>query len=139
MKLRWDQLQRHVAEPLRPVYVVHGDEILLLQEAGDTLPRAARSQGYSERELHHADRGADWGELLASANTLSLFGDRKLLEIRFSGKPDAAAAAALEGAEPPPDAWCWSLPRDSQGVWAPSRDGGLQGLDLRSVGAGRRC
>lgn len=105
MKLRWDQLPRHAADPLRPVYAVHGDEILLLQEAGDLLRQAARAQGYSERELYHADRGADWDELLASANTLSLFGDRKLLEIRFSGKPDASAAAALEkyAADPAPD------------------------------------
>lgn len=105
MKLRPDQLPRHVNEPLRPVYVVHGDEILLQQEAADTLRQAARRQGFSERELHHAERGADWNELLASANNLSLFGDRKLLEIRFSGKPDATAAATLEkyAADPSPD------------------------------------
>lgn len=105
MKLRQDQLPRHATEPLRPVYVVHGDEVLLQQEAADSLRKAARQQGFSERELHHAERGADWNELLASANNLSLFGDRKLLEIRFSGKPDASAAAALEkyAADPSPD------------------------------------
>lgn len=105
MKLRQDQLPRHVTEPLRPVYVVHGDEVLLQQEAADTLRQAARKQGFSERELHHAERGADWNELLASANNLSLFGDRKLLEIRFSGKPDASAASTLEkyAADPSPD------------------------------------
>jgi DNA polymerase-3 subunit delta len=105
MKLRQDQLPRHVNEPLRPVYVVHGDEVLLQQEAADTLRQAARKQGFSERELHHAERGADWNELLASANNLSLFGDRKLLEIRFSGKPDSSAASTLEkyAADPSPD------------------------------------
>ncbi len=105
MKLRQDQLPRHVSEPLRPLYLVHGDEILLQQEAADLLRRAARQQGFSERELHHAERGADWNEMLASANNLSLFGDRKLLEIRFSGKPDATAAATLEkyAADPSPD------------------------------------
>lgn len=105
MKLRPDQLARHGSEPLRPLYVVHGDEVLLQQEAADTLRQAARKQGFSERELHHAERGADWNELLASANNLSLFGDRKLLEIRFSGKPDATAASALEkyAADPSPD------------------------------------
>lgn len=105
MKLRPDQLSRHVSEPLRTIYVLHGDEILLQQEASDTLRQAARKQGFSERELHHAERGADWNELLASANNLSLFGDRKLLEIRFSGKPDTVAAAALEkyAADPSPD------------------------------------
>lgn len=105
MKLRADQLARHCSAPLRPLYVVHGDEVLLQQEAADTLRKAARAQGFSERELHHADRGADWNELLASANNLSLFGDRKLLEIRFSGKPDAGATAALEryAQDPAPD------------------------------------
>lgn len=105
MKLRWEQLGRHVRDPLQPLYVVHGDEVLLLQEAGDLLRRAARAQGFSERELWHAERGADWNELLASANNLSLFGDRKLIEIRFTGKPDAAAASALEryAASPSPD------------------------------------
>lgn len=105
MKLRWDQLPRHVRDPLLPVYLLHGDEILLQQEAGDLMRQAARAQGFSERELFHAERGADWNELLASANNLSLFGDRKLIEIRFTGKPDAAAAAALEryAASPAPD------------------------------------
>lgn len=96
MKLRWDQLQRHVREPLLSVYALHGDEILLQQEAADLLRQAARAQGFSEREVFHAERGADWNEMLASANNLSLFGDRKVIEIRFTGKPDAAAAAALE-------------------------------------------
>lgn len=105
MKLRYEQLARHLQSPLQPVYLLAGDEILLQQEAADSLRQAARQQGFSERELHHAERGADWGELLASANTLSLFGDRKLLEIRFSSKPDAAAASALEkyAANPSPD------------------------------------
>jgi DNA polymerase-3 subunit delta len=105
VKLRADQLARHAAEPLRPIYLVHGDEILLQQEACDTLRQAARRQGFNERELHHAERGADWNDLFASANNLSLFGDRKLLEIRFGGKPDAAAAAVLEryAADPSPD------------------------------------
>lgn len=105
MKLRLDQLARHTQEPLQPVYALYGDEALLMQEAADALRAAARRQGFTERELAHAERGFDWNEMLASANTLSLFGDRKILEIRFSGKPDAQAAAALESyaQNPSPD------------------------------------
>lgn len=105
MKLRLDQLARHAEQPLAPVYVLFGDETLLMQEAADLLRRAARHQGFTERELNHAERGVDWNELLASANTLSLFGDRKIIEIRFSGKPDTQAAAALEryAQNPSPD------------------------------------
>lgn len=105
MKLRLDQLGRHVRERLLPLYVVHGDEMLLQQEAADLLRQAARAQGHTEREVHHAERGLDWSELIASLNTLSLFGDRKIVEIRFNGKPDSTAAAALEkyAADPSPD------------------------------------
>lgn len=105
MKLRFDQLSRHAKEPLAPVYVVHGDETLLQQEATDLLRRAARAQGFTEREVHHAERGMDWNELLASANTLSLFGDRKIVEVRFTNKPDATAAGILEkyASNPSPD------------------------------------
>ena len=105
MKLSWDQLPRHVKDPLAAVYVVHGDEILLQQEATDLLRRAARAQGYTEREVHHAERGMDWSALLASINTLSLFGDRKIVEVRFSGKPDSSAASMLEkyAGNPSPD------------------------------------
>ena len=105
MKLRADQLPRHTQEPLLPVYAIYGDETLLVQEAADTLRAAARKQGFTERELMHADRSADWNELLASANTMSLFGDRRIIEVRFTGKPDAQATAALEkySQNPSPD------------------------------------
>jgi DNA polymerase-3 subunit delta len=105
MKLRPDQLARHLQEPLKAVYLIFGEETLLVQEAADALRAAARRQGFSEREVMHGERGADWNELLASASNMSLFGDRKIIEVRFSGKPDAQAAAALEqyAQNPSPD------------------------------------
>lgn len=105
MKLRFEQIARHTEQTLSPIYVLFGDETLLVQEGADLIRRAARKHGFTERELHHADRGFDWNELLASANTMSLFGDRKIIEIRLSGKPDAAASSALESyaKNPSPD------------------------------------
>lgn len=104
MKLRPEQLERHLREPLRPVYVLSGDEPLLLQESADAIRQAAVAQGYSERERHSIERGFDWNALLAGSNSLSLFAERKLLELRFSGKPDAGAAEALiELAGRPPE------------------------------------
>jgi len=95
MKLRPEQLDSHLREPLRPVYVISGDEPLLLQESADAIRRAAAAQGYGERERHGIERGFDWNALLAGSNALSLFAERKLMELRFAGKPDATAAEAL--------------------------------------------
>lgn len=105
MKLRPEQLARHLQEPIKPVYAIYGEEPLLIQEAADTLRAAARKQGCTDREIMHAERGADWNELLASASNLSLFGDRKLIEVRFNGKPDTEAANTLEryAERPSPD------------------------------------
>jgi DNA polymerase III subunit delta len=102
-KLRADQLTATVAKSLAPVYLVSGDEPLLIQESCDQIRKAARTQGFTEREIFHAETNFDWNQLLASANSLSLFSDKKIFEIRMpSGKPgDKGTKAILEYLENP--------------------------------------
>jgi DNA polymerase-3 subunit delta len=105
-RLNVDQLSAHCAGRLLPIYIISGDEPLLLQEACDTLRQAARQQGYTERELYHADGNLDWQQLLQNANSLSLFADRKIIEVRNpTGKLSDAAKQALlaYSANPNPD------------------------------------
>ena len=96
MNLRSEQLESHLARTLAPLYVVHGDEPLLALEAADALRAAARRQGCEERELLIVERGFDWSALTAAGASLSLFGTRKLIELRIpSGKPGTDGAAAI--------------------------------------------
>jgi len=96
MALRAEQLQAQLAKSLAPLYVVHGDEPLLALEAADSVRAAARKAGYREREVFFAERGFDWSELLHAGASLSLFGDRKIVELRIpSGKPGAQGAEAI--------------------------------------------
>jgi len=96
MALRAEQLQAQLAKSLAPLYVVHGDEPLLALEAADAVRAAARRAGYREREVFFAERGFDWSELLHAGASLSLFGDKKLVELRIpSGKPGAQGAQAI--------------------------------------------
>ena len=96
MKLRAEQLQQHLKGGLSPVYFICGDEPLLAQEAADAIRAAARAQGFAERELFHANPGFDWQQLLAEANALSLFADKKVLELRIdNGKPGDKGSKAL--------------------------------------------
>ncbi|MCL6416714.1 DNA polymerase III subunit delta [Aestuariirhabdus sp. Z084] len=96
MKLRAEQLASHLKKGLAPLYLVSGDEPLLQQECCDAIRHAARDQGISERELMHAEAGFDWSELYESANSLSLFSDRKLIELRIpNGKPGDKGSKAL--------------------------------------------
>lgn len=105
MRCRPEQLARLLAEPLRPLWVISGDEPLLVQECQDAIRAAATRQGFGERERHHVDRGFDWSSWLGDSQALSLFSERKLVELRFPNKPDAGATAALAewAARPPED------------------------------------
>lgn len=98
MKLNSAQLGKHLQGNLSPVYVVSGDEPLLCQEAADAIRAATRQQGFSERQVFNADNNFDWGNLLQAGASLSLFADKRLLELRLpNGKPgDKGAAALLE-------------------------------------------
>ncbi|MBD1553477.1 DNA polymerase III subunit delta [Pseudomonas typographi] len=96
MKLAPAQLGKHLQGPLAPVYIVSGDEPLLCQEALDAIRAAARQQGFDERQVFAADANFDWGSLLQASASLSLFAERRLLELRLpSGKPGDKGAAAL--------------------------------------------
>jgi len=105
--LRLEQLEGHLARELKALYAMHGDEPLLSLEAADAIRRKARSQGFSERVVLAAERNFDWSELMASAASPSLFGERKLIELRIpSGKPGAKGAQTIE-------AFCARLPQDA--------------------------
>ena len=105
MKISGDNLAGALARQLKSIYLVSGDEPLLVNEALDAIRAQARAAGYSERELHVVERGFDWQALLAQSRALSLFAQRKIIEIRIaSGTPgeqgaDAIVELATQGSE----------------------------------------
>ena len=97
MQLRVDALDAHLAKAVAPLYVISSDEHLLALEAADRIRRAARANGYTERDVLTVERSFKWGELLAANQALSLFGDKKLIELRIpTGKPGKEGGAALQ-------------------------------------------
>ena len=97
MQLRAEALDAHLSKALAPLYVISSDEHLLAFEAADRIRAKARSSGFSEREVLIAERFFKWGELLAANQAMSLFGDRKLIELRIpGGKPGKDGGQALQ-------------------------------------------
>lgn len=87
MKLRVEQLAKHVQQALAPIYLVSGDEPFQTDMAMRQIREAAAAQGYGEREQFYVDGHFDWDQLQASASNLSLFAEKKLLDLRLpSGK-----------------------------------------------------
>src|SRR6185503_1371992 len=121
MQLRAEQLEAQLSKKLAPAYLIHGDEPLLVLEAADAVRTAARKQGYDEREVFVAGRGFDWGELLNAGANLSLFGGRKIVELRIpNGKPGVEGGAALARyrAKPNPDnLLVVTMPRPEGAYW----------------------
>ncbi len=106
MQLKLDDLDTHLARGVKSLYVVHGDEPLLALEAGDAIRAAARKAGAAEREVLVVEPGFKWDSFLGANANASLFGDRKLVDLRIpSGKPGVEGGKALEAyaAHPNPD------------------------------------
>ena len=97
MQLRLDALDAHLAKGLKGLYVVYGDEHLLVQEASDKIRASARAQGFTDRSVFVVDRYFDWSSLLGASQSMSLFGDRQLVELRIpTGKPGKEGGEALK-------------------------------------------
>ncbi|MDT7927982.1 DNA polymerase III subunit delta [Tepidimonas sp.] len=98
MQIGHAQLTAQLRRGLAPLYVVHGDEPLLVQEAADAIRAAARAAGHSERTVYTvAGAHTDWSAILAAGSALSLFADKRLIEVRIpSGKPGKDGALALQ-------------------------------------------
>lgn len=97
MKLSPENLSAHLSQPLLPLYLVAGDEPLLVEEACDAIRARARAAGFSERKVFFIERAASiWEQIHQEAQSLSLFADARIVEIRMpGGKPGSAGAAAL--------------------------------------------
>lgn len=97
MAITSEDLPRHLASGLKPLYVVYGDALLLSVEAADSIRAAASAAGYSERETLTAEQHFKWDELRSSAQSLSLFASRKVIDLRIpSGKPGVEGGQALQ-------------------------------------------
>jgi len=98
MKLTLESLPTQLGERLLPAYLVSGSEPLLVGEATDLIRQRARLEGYEGREVFFIERSAGiWDAVQQSAQSLSLFSARRVLDIRLpTGKPGVAGAAALQ-------------------------------------------
>jgi DNA polymerase-3 subunit delta len=94
VKLTADKIASHLKKGLAPVYFITGDESLLVGETMDAIRAAARDQGYTERETHAADARFDWSNVRNGLDNLSLFAEKKLVEVQL-----ATASPGREGAK----------------------------------------
>lgn len=106
MKLYPDRLDKALADGLAPIYLVGGDEPLLITESADAIRAAARAAGHTDRRVLHVEAGFDWSELRAAGQAMSLFAEKTLIEVHMpTGTPGRDGGAAIRATceAPPPD------------------------------------
>ena len=105
MQIKPDQLSKQLSSGLKAVYLVTGDEPLLIQEAVDEIRGFARTQGFDERKVFQVERGFDWQVLLEEAGSLSLFANNRIIELKLpNGKPGTDGSKKLvQFLDNPPD------------------------------------
>lgn len=84
MQLKQRDLEGHLRGAPASVYLVTGDDTLLVDEAADAIRTAVMASGVTERERHHVEAGFDWNALFSDSQAMSLFGDRKLVEVHMA-------------------------------------------------------
>ncbi|MBT8567873.1 DNA polymerase III subunit delta [Polynucleobacter paneuropaeus] len=151
--VKTDAFQSHLkslaaASAFHPLYVFSGDEPLLMMESIDLLRSKARQLGYTEREVMLQERGFDWSALLNAGQTMSLFGDRRWIELRIpTGKPGRDGADALKqfsvqiasqsNADGPETIFCIVLPRldmkTKSSAWFSSLDEAGMAIQIDSL------
>lgn len=161
MRLKIEQLEAALSKQLAPVYFIAGDEPLQQGEAADAVRRAARKAGFENREVLTVDAYFEWASLGESADSFSIFADKKIIDLRLpSGKPGAEGSKALIDycARIPDDTLLlitsgkldsgaqkakWLQALDNAGiviqVWPPTGQNLIDWLQKRMAGKGLSC
>ncbi|MCZ6619603.1 MAG: DNA polymerase III subunit delta [Gammaproteobacteria bacterium] len=96
MQVKPADLSSRLAGKLASVYLVSGDETLLVEEACDAVIAAARTRGFDERSVLYVDSGFKWNDVLQDVMSMSLFSQRRIVDLRVPGnKFDKEASEVL--------------------------------------------
>ena len=105
MKTNPGQLSQLLKKGLSPVYLISGDEPLLVQECCDQVRKAAKDAGFHDRLTFHADHQLDWNAVGEEFSAMSLFAEKRRIEIHLPTGKLGDGRAVLERvlADPPDD------------------------------------
>jgi len=95
MKIKPEQLTHHLSKSLAPIYLLGGQEPLLLQEANEDIRQAAKKAGFAPPQIMFVDSHFDASTFLAEISTPSLFPQPLYFELRLPEKPNALLQKTL--------------------------------------------
>lgn len=94
MQIYADKLQSHLNDGLASVYLVASEDSLLRDDASRQIRAAAKKNDINEIQTFVQDAGFSWEQLLESCSALSLFAEKRLIELKL-----ASAKIGKEGSQ----------------------------------------
>lgn len=96
MQLKSQQLASHLKSSLSSSYLLHGAETVLVEDSLGMVRSTSQGQGYGERLVYSMETGFDWSGFASEFDSLSLFSEKKLIELRMpSSRPGAKGAEII--------------------------------------------
>lgn len=104
MQCRYEQLHQQLNKPvLAPIYLVSGEEIVLIQAACNAIRLAAKKAGFTDRHVFYTDTHFNGSTLSACMNNYGLFSDKQLLELHLlPGYSETLIQTLIRYAKNPP-------------------------------------
>ena len=84
MKIKLEELAGHLKKILAPIYLISGDEPLLVEESSTYLRKIAAQQGFVSRKFLTVTASFNWQEELYDSQHLDLFRDKTILELQLN-------------------------------------------------------
>ncbi len=131
MQIYPEKLAQSLSQSFQSLYLVSGDELLIVQEACDQILKGAKDQGYEERKIFEPGTDGNWDSLREEGASLSLFASKRIIDVRLSAnKLDKDASVFLRNwcDDPPEDVLLLIrterlLPRQRKSAWFKALDG----------------
>ncbi|MBD1555836.1 DNA polymerase III subunit delta [Vibrio sp. S9_S30] len=92
MRIFADKLADHLPRSQYGIFLIFGNEPLLLQESREAIQQHAQSQGFEERHRFAVDAQLDWNVVYDCCQALSLFSARQIIELEI---PETGVNAAI--------------------------------------------
>lgn len=93
MRIFADKLADNLQRQLNGIYLLFGNEPLLLLESRDAILSVAKNAGFLEKHRFTLDASLDWGDVYDCCNALSLFSSQQIIELEIPENGVNAAAS----------------------------------------------
>lgn len=105
MQLNYERLLTHLQQNLAPIYLIQGDEPLLVQEACIAISNQAKRSHFTEQICLTIDAQFNWQGLINQLQNFSLFNEQQLIKLQLTGNlnPEGAQVICQYAQQPSQD------------------------------------